>query len=511
MAFGGGNNFADNYGGFPEATPEERAAWDEQERKRQEAAAYTNSPGANANDPRYRGQGNGGAAGGGSPLDAYPNSQDSSLGDALKTSMRGNQNRYEPNAIGYQYGGQFGGAQQAADRYQGIAGFSQNRAAPQMNDQSQRAARSYQNYAAGDYVNTLTGKNPSFANQQMQRGLGQAQANNFSIARSGGGSGINQASAMRAALRGNQSMANSTNQEAGLQAIREREAARQGLASVGGQMRGQDIGWENDLARNQLAQRGMNDQRELGFERMGADVNSQQLQANQNLERSRQEAEQKQREEQYNVEKYNKDQSVSGIGAIGSMITGLFSGSDEGMKKDIAPASVPVNREAAAVEDEEKQKKQKRLDEFQKSFESTFATSGDKSSQQANQSLVAAGGGLGKAFGKAMASSDENCKKGMAGGKLADYARSLKPKTFLYKDEPAGTPKRLGVMAQDMEESEIGESTVSDTPMGKMVHMPRAVSAALASVGEMRKELDALKKTMRKGKKKKKSDDDEDD
>ena len=464
-----------------------------QEIERQRAENANRSFGDRAQDP---------------PQSPYTHNVDTSPGDKLDISMKGNQHAYRPDIAAYQYGGGAGRGDAAFGRYTDMGAQAGGRQAYQMDDTAQRAARSYQNYAAGDYVNTLTGKNPSFANQQMQRGLGQAQANNFSIARSGGGSGINQASAMRAALRGNQSMANSTNQEAGLQAIREREAARQGLAAVGGQMRGQDVGWEQGKASNEMAQRGLNANQQMGYERLGADVRSQELQASQNYARSAQEAEQKQREEQYSVEKYNKDQSTSGLGAIGAAAAGLFAMSDERVKTGIQPANGvagPTDEESRDAE-----AKRRRAEKFQKSFEDSFSSGSDKASRDANSSLVSGAGAMGSSLGK-LASSDENCKKGMAGGKLADYARSLKPKTFLYKDEPAGTPKRLGVMAQDMEESEIGESTVSDTPMGKMVHMPRAVSAALASVGEMRKELDALKKTMRKGKKKKKSDDDEDD
>lgn len=453
------------------------------------------------------------------PNVAMAKEEDTSVGDILGSSLQGNPRAQQIDPRAYQYGGAAGKGDEAFGRYTGMGAQAAGQQAYQMNDQAQRAARSYQNYAAGDYVNSLTGKNPSFANQQMQRGLGQAQANNFSIARSGGGSGINQASAMRAALRGNQSMANSTNQEAGLQAIREREAARQGLAAVGGQMRGQDIGWEQGKASNEMAQRGLNANQQMGYERLGADVRSQELQASQNYARSAQEAEQKQREANAAVERYNADSSTSAIGAIGTAIGGIFGMSDERGKKSISGAgmemSVPKEyQDSISGESEAAAARKSRSERFQRAFDDSFKPAGsDKASQDANSSMAsgigALGGGIGKLAG--MASSDEDCKKGMAGGKLADYARSLKPKTFLYKDEPAGTPKRLGVMAQDMEESEIGESTVSDTPAGKMVHMPRAVSAALASVGEMRKELDALKKTMRKGKKKKKSDDDEDD
>ena len=181
----------------------------------------------------------------GAPAPRYGDGQmNTSVGDYLGVSMKGEPGTYQADIAGFQYGGAPGRGDAAVDRYQGMGAGMQGRSAYQMDPSQQNQARGYQNFAAGDYIRTLNGQNPSAARMMMERGLGQAQGNALGMAAGARGGGANSAAAMRAALATNNQMASQTNQAAGIEAAREREAARAGLASVGGQMRGQDIGWQ---------------------------------------------------------------------------------------------------------------------------------------------------------------------------------------------------------------------------------------------------------------------------
>lgn len=114
--------------------------------------------------------------------------------------------------------------------------------------------------------------------------------------------------------------------------------------------------------------------------------------------------------------------------------------------------------------------------------------------------------------------SDINAKTGVTmsdrsskeGGQDADAGHAtpmdnmlndLRAYTFRYKEpEKFGPGKRLGIMAQDLERTELGEGLVRDTPEGKKVDVGGLANAAFASVIElhhrqekMQAELDALR------------------
>ncbi|TXH51989.1 MAG: tail fiber domain-containing protein [Desulfurellales bacterium] len=405
------------------------------------------------------------------------------LDDLMGTSMRGEPSSYQPTFQGFQYGQSKTGARDATNRYQGMGGAAAGRQAYQMDPSQQNQARGYQNFAAGDYIRTLNGQNPSAARMMMERGLGQAQGNALGMAAGARGGGANSAAAMRAALASNNQMASQTNQSAGIEAAREREAARAGLASVGGQMRGQDIGWQQGQGALEMQQRGLNDSTQLGYERLGADVQAQQLQAYQNREKLAQEAELANRQQNFNVQQYNKNNAKSIWGAGGTALSALFSMSDERQKKDVTGAATFM----ASSEDYDRRRQER--DKFQEAFEARSGPPPQATEEEKKEGGVDAGqvAGIAKMF-----SSDERKKKDVSG--LQDFARKMEPKSYRYKWESDSAPKRDGVMAQDMEKSALGESAVVETPDGKMIDMPRAVSLALAALAEMRDELDDKKR-----------------
>lgn len=93
-------------------------------------------------------------------------------------------------------------------------------------------------------------------------------------------------------------------------------------------------------------------------------------------------------------------------------------------------------------------------------------------------------------------------------GNSADaFLSTLKPYTYAYdrpEDEPTDEPsggRYLGVMAQNVERGPTGRTLVRETPAGKAIEGPAALSAMLAGVGRMHErvsQLEAMAKGMRK-------------
>ena len=100
----------------------------------------------------------------------------------------------------------------------------------------------------------------------------------------------------------------------------------------------------------------------------------------------------------------------------------------------------------------------------------------------------------------AAAASDKNLKKNVkksdskANDKIEDFINSLSSYEFEYKDKDFGDGVKSGVMAQDLEKSELGEQMVVDTPQGKMVDFGQGFGAILAAQAELNEEIKKLKK-----------------
>ena len=98
-----------------------------------------------------------------------------------------------------------------------------------------------------------------------------------------------------------------------------------------------------------------------------------------------------------------------------------------------------------------------------------------------------------------VAKSDERVKKNIhkEDARVDDFLRQLVPSSFEYKRPeqgvyaaPAGT--NLGVMAQDVERSQIGREMVMDTPEGKVIDKYKMLAASLASNARLNERLDKL-------------------
>ena len=101
------------------------------------------------------------------------------------------------------------------------------------------------------------------------------------------------------------------------------------------------------------------------------------------------------------------------------------------------------------------------------------------------KSIATGAGSLGSA---AITKSDRRAKKDIApepSEKIRAFLDAIRPDSFKYKGEDESAPDHHGVMAQDLEKSEIGRSLVRDTPGGKMVDVGQAAMAALAAVAHI--------------------------
>jgi hypothetical protein len=425
-------------------------------------------------------------------------------GGILSNEVIADARSFKPDAGLYALDGRSGAYDEELSRYRGLGNMSGARSAPQMDPGYQNQARAWQNIAASEYFDAATGRKPSVAQAQMMRGLGQSQSANTAMAASMGGGGVNRAAGLRAAMRANNQQAGDVTSQAGIAAMQERERAREGLMQSGTSMRGQDIGFAQGNAQLQAGQNALNDQREMGYERLGAGLQEQQFRAQQEYAKQLQQSELEQRKLNQRTEEYNS--SAGGVGAIGQLVGGIASVfSDENAKKDIRKMGEESEDWSKSLSarmdsfygnrDEERKHRMRALDEEQAELDAKKK----------------GGGGL---FGGL---SDKRQKSGES--KLRDFSRKIEPFEYRYKDEPSSAPKRPGIMAQDAEKSALGEEIVADTPAGKVMKMPETLGVSLASISLLRKEVDELKaklkakdsKAKSKGKKKRKDDDEDED
>lgn len=111
--------------------------------------------------------------------------------------------------------------------------------------------------------------------------------------------------------------------------------------------------------------------------------------------------------------------------------------------------------------------------------------------------LLNLGGTLGAAAIKAASvaapaaavASDKNLKTNIESFSSDDFLGKLKPYKYDYKDESDGKGKQAGVMAQDLENTEVGKQAVIDTPRGKIVDYNKLGPTMLSSLVELNERL----------------------
>lgn len=103
-------------------------------------------------------------------------------------------------------------------------------------------------------------------------------------------------------------------------------------------------------------------------------------------------------------------------------------------------------------------------------------------------------GSLLQTGGSLMAMSDREVKTEIEDADFqVDYVLAdLKPYAYRYKNEKHGKGRRLGIMAQDLEQTALGRSIVIETPEGKALDVNAALSLALAAVARLDKRVREL-------------------
>lgn len=102
-------------------------------------------------------------------------------------------------------------------------------------------------------------------------------------------------------------------------------------------------------------------------------------------------------------------------------------------------------------------------------------------------SLIEGGAKIGAAM------SDEKKKTNIEDYSSEEFLDKLKPYTYDYKNpEKDGEGRQAGVMAQDLEKTEVGKQSVIDTDEGKMVDYNKLGSTMLASLVELNERLKKL-------------------
>lgn len=89
-------------------------------------------------------------------------------------------------------------------------------------------------------------------------------------------------------------------------------------------------------------------------------------------------------------------------------------------------------------------------------------------------------------------SSDENAKKNIHSIDVNAFLDKLVPYGYEYKDPAHGEGKQMGVMAQDLEQTEPGKHLVKDTPDGKIVDYSQAGGTIFASLADLHQRLKSL-------------------
>ena len=115
---------------------------------------------------------------------------------------------------------------------------------------------------------------------------------------------------------------------------------------------------------------------------------------------------------------------------------------------------------------------------------------------QAQGAQAQAAGNRALATSAATAMSDERVKENISEAnpsKLKDMMDKLTAYNYDYKDEVGGEEDQMGVMAQDLEKSELGKEFVNETPEGiKTVDYGKMGSTLAAAVAQLNERLDKL-------------------
>lgn len=175
-------------------------------------------------------------------------------------------------------GRDFTGNSKMADRSQSLGAAASLRGAYQADTTGSDAARNSQNTALTYMGRAMAGQEPSAAEIAGRRAIDQSLNNQLGAAASARGGALGQAAAMRQAQLGAGAFQQQAVQTLAANRANEMAQARQDYGGLATAQRGQELQNMAQMSQNELAQRQLNQQAQMGYEQMGNTANFQQAQ-----------------------------------------------------------------------------------------------------------------------------------------------------------------------------------------------------------------------------------------
>jgi hypothetical protein len=154
-----------------------------------------------------------------------------------------------------------------------------------------------------------------------------------------------------------------------------------------------------------------------------------------------------------------------------------------------------LNATASQQQNQQRMQQGQANDAFEQRESTRTPNFGEVMANTGTQLLGGAAGGLGQAAGTAAGAavlSDERLKTDIQDGQheMEEMLDQLSPKSYAYKNPEHGQGPQVGIMAQDLEQSPLGQSMVTETGEGKAI-TPN-LSTLLASQGMLHQRLKKL-------------------
>ena len=490
-----------------------------------------------ANDPNYNPQGEDPTKPGYRPPNLGPSGQytDATGDPGYRAGIDDTAWGHVVQPSAYETEQHIGAAKEEEDRYKALAAAADNRQSAQMNldmYNSDRGldlqSRGNQDTALGKYLDLANGKGPSLAQAQANLGMAQSNAQQASIAAGARGGGANLVAAQQAGA--NAAGAASANVIGQATMAREKEQmdALAGYGQMATQMRANDLqrsGLSEQQAYQQATieqnQHQLNDARNLNYEQLRQSMIYHQDANRQAGEAANAGAYFQNQQNATQNRAIDQSQTNAVIGGVSSsaaaaipMIAmaaadekGTPSGSGSmgwvpqgwnSTTNGSAAANTPYRQTSGASTTPTapaqmtnasmpgafpQQQQQPQMSPYLRQPRTTTAP---QPQQPALSPYVRPSGTAAPSAAMRPISSDVRGKKDIGDGAPAVRAQmgAMAPADYQYKDPSApgaGPGPRVGVMAQDMERGPYGHQLVKNTPHGKQIDGPGALSLALAS------------------------------
>lgn len=371
-------------------------------------------------------------------------------------------------------------ALEARDAQMGLAGSLRDAmaagpsATPTLDQARQLEARGRQLGAISQLEDAAAGRVPSVAEMQGTRQIGNLQSNIMGNAAAQARGG-NTALALRSALSASGRLGGDAVANAAMQRAQEQAMARGQLVGALENLRGADIGVAGQDLTAALAARGQNITQEQARTGQLADL----LQGTRAADLSAATANQQ-------SQLANRAQNIQETTAARGQLADVL---QAGRGTDVNIASQNQQSQIATRGQNITQEQNQAGNVLQANANQAAAAGAklqaDIAGKQQAGNLLSTGAGI-------AAMSDRRAKediKPAPTGAFREFLGAVDPSRYRYKGRPE--PK-VGVMAQDLERSEVGDTIVRDTPDGKVIDIPSATGALIAALADVHRRVNRL-------------------